>query len=251
MMAGLVGILERSPSNVVALRSLLKMCKKSTNKLVFNINCANDRAQNRSNACQEVSSAVGAGDRLPFDRHGSHYKLFNALASNLAKNSREIRLLTLNLLRRFQPLNFLGAKDGIEQYSEKNPCNCIEIMYEFEKADIGFHTEKSKQAQLERLEVMAKYAVVPTEYHEALYYFLIGSLWIKFTPLFPAVHKCVAALINNTTTEMKEKLVQKHSQVLQGAIWLAQLTPKQEKKLLCDELLTYIGEPVELPGAEQ
>lgn len=84
---------------------------------------------------------------------------------------------------------------------------------------------------------MAKYSVVPIEYCQALYNFFIGCLWIKFTPLFPAVHKGVAALLNNTTAEMKGKLVKHHSKILQGAIWLAQISPKEEKKLLCDRLL--------------
>ena len=80
-------------------------------------------------------------------------------------------------------------------------------MYQFEKTEISFLTEKNKQAQLEKLEVMAKFGVVPVEYHQALYNFLIGCLWIKFTPLFPAVHKCVATLINTTSSKCKETLI--------------------------------------------
>lgn len=115
-MQALVAILCQCPSNIVALRSLLKLCKKSTEKLMFNMK--------------------------------DHSDFFDALASNLAKNSRTVRLLTLNILRRFQPINFAGSKsaDGAEQYSEKKPCNCIELMYEFEKVEIGFHTERGKQA---------------------------------------------------------------------------------------------------------
>ena len=114
-------------------------------------------------------------------------------------------------------------------------------MYEFEKAEIGFETERTKQAQLERLEVMAKYAVLPSEYCKATYYFLVGCLWVKFTPLFPAVHLAVAALINNSSAEMKEFLVREHSLILRGAIWLSQINPKQEKKLLCEALLVCEG----------
>lgn len=59
----------------------------------------------------------------------------------------------------------------------------------------------------------------------------------------------MAALINNTTALMKESLVEEHSLILKGAIWLAQINPKQEKKLLCDALLEIEGEPLELPEA--
>ena len=72
--------------------------------------------------------------------------MFDALARNLAVNSGTIRLLSLNLLRRFEPLNYVSGKEALEQYSEKSPCNCLELMYEFEKAEIGFHTERTKQA---------------------------------------------------------------------------------------------------------
>ena len=138
-----------------------------------------------------------------------HSKLFDALSGNLIKNSRTLRLLSLNLLRRFRALHFLavGEEQSSEQYATTKPCNCFELMYQFEKTEISFMTEKNKQAQLEKLEVMTKFGVVPVDYHQALYNFFIGCLWIKFKPLFPAVHKCVATLINSTSSESKENLI--------------------------------------------
>lgn len=93
---------------------------------------------------------------------------------------------------------------------------------------------------------MAKFAVVPEAYHRALYNFFIGCLWIKFTPLFPAVHKCVATLINSASPESQEKLVKQHMIILKGATWLAQLCPKLEKKLLCQKLLDSMDQILSL-----
>jgi len=49
---------------------------------------------------------------------------------------------------------------------------------------------------------------------------------------------------------MKEALVKRHASIMQGAIWLAQLRPKQEKKLLCLELADFLGETITDEGQD-
>ena len=166
----MVDILSSNPSNLLALRILLSVCKQSSNKKMFDL--TNDQ------------------------------DLFKALNTNLIKNSRTLRLLSLNILRRFKSLNFLATEEELysDQYSPSKPCDLFELMYTFEKTEIGFETEKSKLVQLEKIEVMCRYEVLPGEYHHALYNFLIGCLWIKFTPLFPVVHSCVSELINRSSS---------------------------------------------------
>lgn len=108
--------MEVNPSNLLALRILLKISKKSANKVLFNLK--------------------------------EHSKLFDALSSNLCKNSRTLRLLSLNLLRRFEALPFLVAdeEETGEQHAKTKPCDCFELMYAFEKTEISFLMEKNKQA---------------------------------------------------------------------------------------------------------
>lgn len=93
---------------------------------------------------------------------------------------------------------------------------------------------------------MIKFGVVPREYHEALYNFFIGCLWIKFTPLFPAVHRCVSTLINTVSADQKNMVVNKHASILRGAVWLAQLSPKEEKKELVKRLLACMEQRLHL-----
>ena len=87
-------------------------------------------------------------------------------------------------------------------------------MEDFEKTEVGFASEKNKLMQLERLEVMFGSGVVPDEYVQISYDFLIGCLWIKFAPLFAGVHSCVGAIVRNTTGETRQQLVEKHMKLV-------------------------------------
>ena len=88
-------------------------------------------------------------------------------------------------------------------------------MLEFEKGEIGFEHEKSKIMQIQRLEVMLKSGVVPNEYLHTIYNFLIGCLWIKFTPLFESINSCISVLIHFTKDdEIRESFVLQHSNIL-------------------------------------
>jgi hypothetical protein len=56
-------------------------------------------------------------------------------------------------------------------------------MWDFERTKIGFEFEKDKGYQLERLEVIIQSGVMPPAYYDMVYNFLVGSMWIKFTPI--------------------------------------------------------------------
>lgn len=108
------------------------------------------------------------------------------MTSNLLKNCHEIRLLTLQILKKFEVLKYEKAEDDTVEVSEnfKNqPCDCINVMYEFEKTPIGFATEKNKEMHMRRLESMVKSSLMPDIYVETVYNFLIGALWIRFAPI--------------------------------------------------------------------
>ena len=63
------------------------------------------------------------------------------------------------------------------------PCELVTLMYDFEKTEIGFATEKNKELQIRRIEAMLKSRVTPEVYVKMAYSFLIGSLWIRFAPI--------------------------------------------------------------------
>ena len=80
-------------------------------------------------------------------------------------------------------------------------------MYDFEKTDIGLLYQKNKEMQLRRLEVFIKSQAMPTVYLKLIYHFLIGSLWIRYSPIFPAIHDCVSAIIMHSSMDQREYFV--------------------------------------------
>jgi len=75
------------------------------------------------------------------------------------------------------------AQHEVSDHYKDQPCPLAITLWNFEKTEIGFVDEKDKQLNLERIEVMISSGVVPRIYMEMAYNFLIGCLWIKFTPI--------------------------------------------------------------------
>jgi hypothetical protein len=89
--------------------------------------------------------------------------LADAISSNLMKNSRQVRLVSLKLLLQFEPLDFLTSADPEVEISSTftGPCIALPLLFEFEKTAINFEFEKNKELQLRRLEVIIKSTVMP------------------------------------------------------------------------------------------
>lgn len=69
----------------------------------------------------------------------------------------------------------------------------------------------------------------------------MGCLWIKFTPIFPAVTKCISTLLVSVDSpDVQQNLVSQHAAIMQGAIWLGQLLPEQDKSSLPSLLASYL-----------
>lgn len=153
-----------------------------------------------------------AGSSFSFGEHGS---LVQALRTNLMKNSTQLRQQTLVILKRFETLKYVDVADReVSEHFKGQLCECIQLMEDFEKTEVGFRFEKNKIMQLQRLEVMFNSGAVPAEYLEISYDFLIGCLWIKFAPIFAGVHSAVGAIVRNTTGEFRQKLVEKHTKLV-------------------------------------
>jgi len=82
-------------------------------------------------------------------------------------------------------------------------------MFEFQKTEIGFAFERSKQISIERLEVMIKTKALPKVYIHMCLSFLLGSLWTKFTPIFPQIRACLATLVKNAPKDLSVSVLQK------------------------------------------
>jgi hypothetical protein len=153
--------------------------------------------------------------------------LFTAIASNLKKNSRSLRLKSLEVLSRFEVLKFLRpeAQDANidEHFDSSLDCELVKLMKEFEETEIGFLFEKSKIITLQRIENIISSDVMPVIYLETAYSFLLGCYWIKFTPLFEHVHEAMVALFKCAPPSLKHQLVLKHFETFQTVSWLSQI----------------------------
>ena len=96
-------------------------------------------------------------------------------------------------------------------------------MYEFEKCQVGFETERVMENYLLKLEVMLKSGRVPPVYVKCIYNFLIGCFWIKFTPLFDWVVQCMTSLFKALPQEDLKLYITEHLQFMVTARWLSQL----------------------------
>ena len=64
-------------------------------------------------------------------------------------------------------LKFLESQDESIEVNDNykdQPCECVSLMYEFERTPIGFATEKNKEMHLRRLESMIKSGLMPEVY---------------------------------------------------------------------------------------
>lgn len=60
-------------------------------------------------------------------------------------------------------------------------------MLQFEETKISFETEKTKILLIKKIEALLNTGLIPLEYVQVAFKFLIGCFWIKFTPIFEAV----------------------------------------------------------------
>ena len=101
----------------------------------------------------------------------------------MMKNQREVRLQTLRALStKFEKLDLKSSTPELVEKSD-----IIDLMVVFEESEIGFVHEKSKILQIERIKSHIENGNVPELYLDLCFNFLVGSFWIKFTPLFPQV----------------------------------------------------------------
>ena len=125
-----------------------------------------------------------------------HLELAKTLSRNLAKNSRTLRLTTLELLLAlFDPLVYRKVEDLPEREGETFKtdkdrdtikehytawCNIIELLSEFENTEISMETGKQKALTLAKVSVICGSSLVPEIYLDMVYNFAVGTLWLKF-----------------------------------------------------------------------
>ena len=119
--------------------------------------------------------------------------LVSKLVENLAKNHRQLRLVTLRLIEHaFESLSFVdydpekhGHLCDLESATKnyRGPCPVISHLLKMESTAINIEHEKQKASCLRNVKVLIETGLVPELYLKATYFFLVGCLWIKFLPL--------------------------------------------------------------------
>ena len=80
---------------------------------------------------------------------------------------------------------------------EAEDVGLLGFLLSFEELDITFMNEKAKLLEIERLKsaIEAAPETIPDIQFQACFNFLIGSYWIKFTPLFDKIRDTVQLLV--------------------------------------------------------
>jgi hypothetical protein len=63
----------------------------------------------------------------------------------------------------------------------------IHLLLQCEEHEVTFTSEKNKLLQLDRVKAQLENDSIPEEYLQVVFDYLIGTFWVRFTPLFDRV----------------------------------------------------------------
>lgn len=182
--------------------------------------------------------------------------LAKVLNQNLAKNSRSLRLTTLQLLLAlFEPLVYRSVddlsaleattvraakdRDTIREHYSAS-CNMVELLNTFESTRISMETGKQKALTMAKVTVMCESGLVPQIYQDMVYNFAIGTLWLKFAVTVQPACEALQQLFRlNPAVFLK-----RHITLLQNVGLICQIAPDNAKiveKLLSSQNMTKVS----------
>lgn len=141
-------------------------------------------------------------------------KLFDALIPNLRSKSHSLRLRTLEILSTFpekyfvtdhNDLDFSGELDEDPSFhipdasrspkGPNQPCSIMKALYSLESIPVKLANERSFVSAISRIEVLARTGKLPVVYVEAAANQMLGSFYIKFSPIWPVAVRCLTLLL--------------------------------------------------------
>ncbi|TNV87999.1 hypothetical protein FGO68_gene14880 [Halteria grandinella] len=175
-----------------------------------------------------------AFNSLPIEKPyavSEHTEIFNSLSQNLLKNQRDVRLQTLRALNhKFEKLD---SKLSTEELPLK--CDILENILACEEQELTFKTEKAKLLQIDRVKAQLENDSVPEEYLLPVFNYLIGTFWVRFTPLFDRLQQTIRVLMRENSATFAPKLFS----LLKNVNYLTQLAHSNT------ELTTTLIKPVQ------
>lgn len=120
------------------------------------------------------------------------------LESNLASESRLLRLSTMRVLARYDPLCFEedhgGGGGSNKSRSRAECCNVFEIAEAVEALPISVAAERDLMWRLGQLEVLGRSGRLPRPYAQVMATHALGLLRVKFSGVWPRAAAIITAL---------------------------------------------------------
>ena len=141
--------------------------------------------------------------------------VFDVLVPNLRSNVHFIRKHSLVILNSFprkpfvtdhadldlsedldeEPTNAGGARHAPK--GPVGPCDVLETLLKVESLPVEMVSERPLLSLLSRVEIFARSGKLPIVYAEATVAHLLGMLYVKFSPVWPAAVKTLAAVVEH------------------------------------------------------
>lgn len=134
---------------------------------------------------EETQQAVLTVDALPH--------VVNALLATLRSPAHELRLVTLQLLARFQRLSFLDSDNG----SLSGPCDLPDICVNLELSckNISVATEREVVRLVTRVKILCRSPQTPELYKKIAVNQLLGLYHVKFSTIWPHIADAVETAV--------------------------------------------------------
>ena len=188
-------------------------------------------------AVKGVAALVDAMGRCDMTLNDSPNQVFEALIPNLRKKSHFLRLHTLEILASYPkrpyvtdhaeidwtddldeepasaPLEMKSSKSGVSNLPT-GLCDVMETLLKLEAAPVNFSNERLIVSCITRLEVLGKTGRLPVLYGEAASNHMLGILYVKFSPIWPAAIRALISLASSQESYVWQPLAERIKEVM-------------------------------------
>ena len=165
-------------------------------------------------ATKSVAAFVEALQGLGFTFNDKTNEAFDALIPNLRCSSHFLRLHTLQILISYpqkpyvtdhadldlegdldeEPSSYPTENTGGKGSGLSGPCDIMETLLSLEMAPISMANERSLMSLIARIEVLGRTGKMPVAYAEAAANHMLGTFYVKFSPLWTGAARALVAL---------------------------------------------------------
>ena len=147
-------------------------------------------------AIRAASSAAGGAGTPPCLSADACIPVMALLESNLASESRLLRLSTMRVLVRYDPLRFEEdhGRGGSSRGRSQEECNIFEVAEAVEALPISVAAERDLMWRLGQLEVLGRSGRLPRPYARVMATHALGLLRVKFSGVWPRASAIITAL---------------------------------------------------------